>query len=47
MSWKDCDCGFCKPERMKRKAALVLLAVAIGSTILATLAAVLLIPRCL
>ena len=45
-SWKDCDCGFCKPERyMSRKAMLITLGVAIGTFMLGGAAVLVLILR--
>ena len=46
MSYEDCDCGFCKPERyMSRKAALTTLAIAIVTFMLGGAAVLFLILR--
>ena len=46
MSYEDCDCGFCKPERyMSRKAMLITLGVAIGAFMIGGAAVLVLILR--
>lgn len=46
MSWKGCDCGFCKPKHgYTRKSVLIQLGIAIGFFIIGTAAIILLISN--